>query len=397
MAGVAALILTTLALGRLRTAAPSIDRASVWMDEVKRGPMLREVKGPGRLVPENIRWITAETAGRVEKINVRPGAEVTEDTELLVLTNPDVQLQALEAERQLASAEAEYVQLRAQVATEKLTQEATLATLQAEANDARRRAEFNEGLAKKEYIAEVDAKQSRERALELAARLKIEQRRLEVVSNSAVSQLQSMQVQLERLRAVAEFRRQQVASMKVKAGSNGTVSELPLQLGQWVVPGTLLARVVQPDRLKAELRISETQAKDLAPGQRAQIDTRNGIVPGTVSRIAPAASQGTVLVEVALEGPLPRGARPDLNVEGTIEIERLDDVLFTGRPAGAQPEATVELYRLVEGEDEAERVKVRLGRSSVNTIEVLDGLEEGDRVILSDMSSWNNPERVRLK
>ena len=367
------------------------------MDQVKRGPMLREVKGPGTLVPEQIRWITAETAGRVEKIAIRPGAKVDAGTALLELTNPDVQLQALEAERQLASAQAEFIQLEATLETQRLQQQSQLATLKAEAQDAERRAKANEDLAKKDYIPTLDAQQSRERSDELGARMQFEQKRLGVISGSMTKQLHAQREQLDRLKAVAEFRRAQVASMQVKAGGEGILQELPLELGQWVVPGTLLAKVVQPDRLKAELRISETQAKDITLGQRASIDTRNGLVEGKVSRIAPAASQGTVLVEVALEGKLPKGARPDLNVEGTIELERLDNVLFTGRPAGAQPEAAVELYRLAPGQDEAERVKVKLGRSSVNTIEVLDGLKEGDRVILSDMSSWNNPERVRLR
>lgn len=394
-AGLAVLVGATVALGGLRSAAPTVDRSGLWVDTVKRGAMVRQVRGPGTLVPEHIRLITAETAGRVERIEVRPGAGVKADTVLVEIANPDVMLQALEAERQLASAQAELIKLKSELESAKLAQASALATLKAERADARRRAEATRGLIEKQAISDVELAQLKDRAVELVEREQLEAKRLSVMEDSAQQQVQAQRAQVERLRAVAEFRRKQVQSMKVVAGGEGVVQQLDLQLGQWVVPGTLLARVIQPLPLKAELRIPETQARDVTVGQKAQVDTRNGLVPGTVSRVAPAASGGTVLVEVALEGELPRGARPDLNVEGLIELERLDDVLYTSRPAGVQGD-TAELFRL-DGEARAERVRVKLGRTSVNTIEVLDGLREGDRVILSDMSSWDHAEQLRLQ
>ncbi|HET9450809.1 MAG TPA: HlyD family efflux transporter periplasmic adaptor subunit, partial [Aggregicoccus sp.] len=275
--------------------------------------------------------------------------------------------------------------------------EAAMATLKAETHDAQRRAAYNANLLKKEYIAEVEAQQANERAEEMTKRLALEKQRVEVIRDSQRQRVSAQLGQIERLRAVAQFRRNQVERLTVRAGETGILQELPLQLGQWVTPGLLLAKVVKPEKLKAELRIAETQARDVSVGQKVAVDTRNGIAEGTVARVAPSASQGTVLVEVSLDGELPRGARPDLTVEGTVELERLDDVLFVGRPAGAQSGATVSLFRMQNGSDEAERVQVRLGRSSVNTIEVLGGLNEGDQVVLSDMTQWDEAERVKLK
>jgi multidrug efflux pump subunit AcrA (membrane-fusion protein) len=395
--GALALILVTVGLGRLRPAAPSVDRASVWLDTVKRGPMVRQVKGAGTLVPEYIRWLTADTAGRVERIHVRPGAEVKADTLLMELSNPDVQLQMLEAERQLASAEAEYIQLRMTLETQRLAQEATVETLTAESSDAARRASANTALAQKDLIPALEARQQGEKAGELTRRLELERKKLTVVAASMKDQLAAQAGQVERLKAVARFRRTQVDSMKVVAGEDGVLQELPLELGQWVTPGVLLAKVVKPERLKAELRIAETQARDIVQGQKALVDTRNGVVEGTVARVAPAASQGTVRVEVSLPAQLPRGARPDLTVEGTVELERLANVLSVGRPAGAQPNGTMSLFRLMPGSDEAVRVPVQLGRGSVNAVEVLQGLAEGDQVVLSDMAAWDAVERVRLR
>ncbi|WP_426748899.1 HlyD family efflux transporter periplasmic adaptor subunit [Myxococcus faecalis] len=395
--GALALILVTVGLGRLRPAAPSVDRASVWLDTVKRGPMVRQVKGAGTLVPEYIRWLTADTAGRVERIHVRPGAEVKADTLLMELSNPDVQLQMLEAERQLASAEAEYIQMRMTLETQRLAQEATVETLTAESSDAARRASANTALAQKDLIPALEARQQGEKAGELTRRLELERKKLTVVAASMKDQLAAHAGQVERLKAVARFRRTQVDSMKVVAGEDGVLQELPLELGQWVTPGVLLAKVVKPERLKAELRIAETQARDIVQGQKALVDTRNGVVEGTVARVAPAASQGTVRVEVSLPAQLPRGARPDLTVEGTVELERLANVLSVGRPAGAQPNGTMSLFRLMPGSDEAVRVPVQLGRGSVNAVEVLQGLAEGDQVVLSDMAAWDAVERVRLR
>lgn len=387
---------TTYGVGRLKRAPPSIERASIWVDQVKRGSMLRAVRGPGTLVPEHIRWITADTAGRVERIAIRPGEPVSEDTPLLELANPDVLLQALEAERQLASAEAALLELKSTLEGQRLSQEASLATLRTELADARRRAGADASLEQKQLAAHIEAEGSRDKAAELATRVRLEEERLKVLVDGMKDRLAAQRAQVEKLRAVAQFRQRQVESMHVKAGGAGILQELPLELGQWVTPGTLLAKVVQPDQLKAELRIPETQARDLQRGLSAEIDTRNGIVLGVVSRVDPAARDGAVRVEVSLTGPLPKGARPDLTVEGSIQLERLPNVLYLGRPTGAQPESTVELFRL-SGNDAAERVKVRLGRASVDTIEVLSGLSEGDRVVVSDMSSWDNVETVRLK
>ncbi len=383
-------------LSRVQTAAPAVERSSVWVDQVKRGPMLREVKGAGTLVPEHIRWLTADTAGRVERIHLRPGSQVEADTVLLELSNPDVMLQALEAERQLAESQAQLLSLKSTLENQRLAQEAALATLLADGSDARRRAEADTALGERQLIATIEAERSKDKALELDSRLNIERQKLAVLKVSMTEQLAAQRAQIERLKAVAEFRKQQVESMKVKAGERGLLQELPLELGQWVTPGVVLAKVVQPGRLKAELRIAETQARDVSLGQLARIDTRNGIVEGTVARVAPAANQGSVLVEVSLKGELPRGARPDLNIEGTVELERLENVLFVGRPTGAQPDTQMELFKVLPDES-AQRVRVRLGRTSVSTVEVVDGLSEGDGVILSDMSLWNDADRVRLK
>jgi multidrug efflux pump subunit AcrA (membrane-fusion protein) len=393
----AAVVAITLGLSRLRAAAPVVERSGLWTDTVKRGPMLREVKGPGTLVPEQIRLITADTAGRVERIPLRPGAPVEPGTILMELSNPDVMLQALDAERQLAQAEADLINLRATADGNTLLTRSGLATLEAQAADAQRRAKADEKLARDGVISDVDARQQMEKAQELTSRLEIERKRLGVVSGSGKEQVAAQQAQIERLKAVVAFRRKQVESMKVRSVDRGVLSELPLELGQWVTPGALLAKVVQPERLKAVLRIPETQARDLALHLPAVVDTRNGVVNGKVSRISPSANQGSVEVDVSLPAELPRGARPDLTVEGTIEIEKLQNVLFVGRPAGAQPGGQTELFKVVKGGDEAHRVKVRLGRSSVSTVEVVDGLAEGDAVILSDMSQWDTTDRVRLR
>ncbi|MBU8896781.1 RND transporter [Corallococcus sp. H22C18031201] len=395
--GALALIGVTVGLARLRPAAPTVEKASVWLDTVKRGPMVRQVKGAGTLVPEYIRWLTADTAGRVERIHVKPGAQVKADTLLMELSNPDVQLQALEAERQLASALSDFLKLRTELETERLAQEAAVSTLVADSADAQRRAQASSSLQQKEFIGELEARQVTEKSGELEQRLELQRKRLSVVSTSIRERLAAQQSQVDRLQAVARFRRAQVESMKVRAGEDGILQELPLELGQWVTPGVLLAKVVKPEKLKAELRIAETQARDIQPGLKAQVDTRNGVVEGTVARVAPAASQGTVRVEVSLPDTLPKGARPDLTVEGTVELERLGNVLSVGRPAGAQPNATVALFRLMPGGDEAVRVPVQLGRGSVNAVEVVQGLSEGDQVVLSDMTAWDAVERVRLR
>lgn len=393
-AGVIALI--TVGVSRLKPAAPSVDRATVWVDTVKRGPMLRQVRGLGTLVPEEIRWIPAITEGRVERRLVQPGAAVKADTVLLELSNPELEQAALEAEMQLKAAEAEYTNLRVQLESQLLTQRAQAATVQADYHQAKLQAETNEELAKNHLISDLTLKLSKVRAEELATRHEIEQKRLAISSESVKAQLAVQQARVEQLRALFQLRRSQVEALRVRAGVAGVLQQVLVEVGQQVTPGTNLARVADPTRLKAEIRIAETQAKDIQIGQKASIDTRNGVVPGHVIRIDPAVQNGTVTVDVALDGPLPKGARPDLSVDGTIEIERLDDVIYVGRPAFGQERSTVGLFKLINGGKEAVRVQVKLGRSSVNTIEILEGLQPGDQVILSDMSAWDAFDRIRL-
>jgi HlyD family secretion protein len=395
VAGAAALVAITIGLSRLKAAAPTVDRGSVWTDTVKRGAMLRQVKGPGTLVPEQIRWMTADTAGRIERLPLRPGAKVQPGTILMELSNPDVMLQELDAERQLAQAKVDLINLRNTLHTQALAQRASMATLRTDAQDAQRKADAIRNL--KGVVSDIELKQQLDRADELARRTVIEEQKLSVMQDSLRDQLRAQEAQIERLKAVVAFRQKQVDSMKVKAIDEGVLSELPLELGQWVTPGALLAKVVKPERLKALVRIPETQARDVALQQKAEIDTRNGVVIGKVARISPSANQGSVEVEVSLPDELPKGARPDLTIEGTIELEKLNDVLYVGRPAGAQPDATVELFKLTKDGDMAVRTKVHLGRSSVSTIEVREGLSEGDTVILSDMTQYDNAERVRLR
>jgi multidrug efflux pump subunit AcrA (membrane-fusion protein) len=391
------LALATLGLRSLKPAAPSVDRAAVWIDSVQRGPLSIEVRGPGTLVPERVRWISAVTAGRVEKRLAEPGQEVNPETELLELSNPDVQLEALESERQLTVAQADRVNLRTTLETTRLNQEAAVAAAKAAYNDARRNADASSDLAKQELISAMEASRAQDHVVELQTRYEVEQKRLQVMTEAAESQLRLQDAQVGRLRDVTEFQRGRIRSMKVMAGTHGILQELPLEVGQWAQSGAVLARLVEPGRLKAVLRIPETQAKDLTLGQPATIDTRNGLVRGAVARIDPAVQNGTVTVDVRLEGEMPRGARPDLSVDGTIQVERLDNVLHVGRPAYGQANSTVGLFKLSPDGTEATRVNVRLGRTSVNTVEVLGGLQPGEKVIISDMSRWDGVDRVRVE
>jgi HlyD family secretion protein len=395
--GLLAVVGATVGLRDLKPAAPKVDRAAVWVDSVVRGPLVIEVRGPGTLVPERIRYISAITAGRVEQRLAQPGEEVKAETVLLEMSNPDVQLQALESERQLTVAQADQVNLRANLATQRLNQEAAVAAARSAFLDAKRTADASDSLAAKELISTSEASRARDRLEELGTRFKVEQERLQVMTEAADSQLALQQAQVNRLRDVTEFQRGRIRSMVVKAGANGTLQELSLEVGQWAQSGATLARIVEPGRLKAVLRIPETQAKDVALGQPAAIDTRNGIARGKVSRIDPAVQNGTVTVDVSLGDELPRGARPDLSVDGTIQVERLDNVLHVGRPAYGQAGSTVGLFKLVEDGTVALRVNVRLGRTSVNTVEVLGGLQPGDKVIISDMSRWDGFDRVRVE
>jgi HlyD family secretion protein len=394
---VAFVVLTTVALATLKPAAPSIEGGVPWIDSVRRGPLVLQVRGPGTLVPEQIRWVTAVTAGRVERRLVQPGQAVTPETVLLVLSNPDVQLEALESERQLTAAQAERINLQVTLETQQLNQQATVATAQAEHDDARRNAMMADSLMKKGLISQFEAARLRDKAGELATRLAVEKKRLALYSEAIGEQLSMQTAQVGRMSAVHQFQRDRVRSMEVRAGASGVLQELPLEVGQWAQSGATLAKVVEPGRLKAVLRIPETQAKDVTIGQPAAIDTRNGIARGKVIRIDPSVQNGTVTVDVSLEGELPRGARPDLSVDGTIQVERLDNVLHLGRPAFGQSGGTVGLFKLSPDGTEALRTTVRLGRTSVNTVEILGGLQPGDKVIISDMSRWDGVERVRVE
>ena len=395
--GVAVLLLLTIALGMLPAAAPSVDRSTLMIDSVQRGTMVRAVRAPGTLVPERMRLVSALTAGRVEQLPLRPGATLKGGSTLLLLSNPDVQLEALEAGRQVTSAQAALVNLQTSLQTQRLTQQATVASAQAAASDARRQASMLKSLGEKKLASANDVAQATERAADADARLAAEKARLKVMDDAMEQQISLQRNEVERARAIAAFQQQRVASMHVLAPEDGVLQTLPLELGQWVVPGQVLATVAQPGRLKAVLRVPETQARDVVIGQLVDVDTRNGIAKGRVMRVDPSVQTGTVTVEVALEGTLPRGARPDLSVDGTIEIERLNDVLHVGRPAYGQGESTVGLFKLDPDGRYATRVPVKLGVSSVTTIQVLQGLKAGDRVITSDMSQWDNVERVKLK
>jgi HlyD family secretion protein len=388
-AGAAVLVaLVTFGLSRLEPAAPSIEKGTVWMDTVKRGPMLRQVRGSGTLVPEEIRWIPAVTEGRVERRVVLPGTAVKPDTVILELSNPELVVAAADAASELKAAEAEYTNLKVQLESALLTQRASAAGIQSDYRQASMQAEADDELAKNGLVADITQKLSRMRADELRGRSEIEDARLEMSAKAVDSQMAVQQARVDRFRAAYQLRRDQLDALKVRAGVEGVLQLIPVEVGQRVAPGSNLARVAEPGRLKAEVRIAETQARDIQIGQVASIDTRNGIIPGKVSRIDPSVQNGTVTVDVALEGPLPRGARPDLTVDGTIELERLTDVLFVGRPAFGGEQSTVGLFKLEAGGSAASRVQVKMGRSSVNSVEILEGLK--------DMSAWDAFDRVRL-
>ena len=394
-AGLLAVLVITVALSRLEPAAPSVNRATVYMDTVKRGSMLRQVRGPGTLVPEEIRWISARTDGRIER-RVLPGIKVEADTILLEMSNPELEQAAMDAKFQLLAAEAEFVDLKVQLQSQFLNQRADAANVQAEYSQARLQAEADEKLREEGLIGDLIVQLSSVRAKELAIRHELEQKRLEIASESVEAQLAARRARVEQFRALAELRHEQVRALKVRAGIDGVLQQVPVEEGQQVTPGTILAKVARPDKLKAELRIAETQAKDIEVGLKATIDTRNGLIEGEVIRVDPAVQEGTVQVDVALIGPLPKGARPDLSVDGTVELERLEDILYVGRPAYGQAESTIGLFRILEDGKTAVRVQVQLGRSSVSTIEIVQGLNENDQVILSDTSAWDSYDRIRL-
>ena len=392
----AALAAVTFGLARLAQAPPVVDRSAVWIDSVRKGSFVRQVGGSGTLVPEQIAWVTARTAGRVERVLLQAGSPVEPDTVLLELANPDLELEALKAERLQKTAEAQLVDLRATLEGERLSQMSERARVRTDYQTARRRAEANERLNELEMVGALEYQRSQEEAAELSDRLRIEEQRSQFLERSSQARLAAQEGDLERLSALAEHQRDRVASLRVRAATAGVLQELDLEVGQRVEAGDLLAKVVEPTKLKAELRIPEKQAREVELGQEVEIDTRGAVILGRVARIDPAVERGTVTVDVALQGELPRGARPDLSVDGRIELERLVDVLYTGRPAFGQAGGSVTLFRLTPDGDGAERVTVRLGGSSVSAIEVVQGLREGDRVILSDMSEWDAVDRIRL-
>lgn len=396
-AGLVALTVTTVALANLQPAAPSVERSTIIIDQVKRGELLRQVRGPGTLVPEEIHWVTAVTQGRVERVYVQPGETVKPGTILLELSNPDEQVSALDAERFLTAAQASLIQLKTNLENQRLSQEAAVAGARSAYNDAKRRLEVDSQLARQEIIAAHELAASKDREQDAKIRLDVAERQLTLMTDAIASQVGSQEANVEAQRRTVDLRRTRLASMQVRAPSAGVVQDLTLQSGQWVMSGTAIAKVVQPTRLKAVLRIPETQAKDVTIGLKADIDTRNGIVAGHVIRIDPGSQGGTVGVDVTLDGALPAGARPDLSVDGTIEIDRLIDVLYVGRPAFGQSESNVSLFRLQPGGREALRTTARLGRTSVNTIEVVEGLQEGDSVIVSDVSRWDGFDRLRVR
>ena len=386
----------TVNLARMKPAAPRVDRSTVWVDTVKRGEMMREVRGLGALVPKDARIVAATTNGVVERVLVQPGEVVAAGTLLVELKNPELEQSRIDAEYQLRAAEADLKSLGTRLESERMSQQAAAAAVSAEYEQAKIQADTDAELAKDGLVPALTLRLSRVKVAELASRQKIEQQRLEVSVRSAQAQQASQQARISQLQALVELRSSQLASLGVRAGIAGVLQELQVVVGQRVEPGTNLAKVVAPEQLKAQLRIPETQAKDIQLGQLASIDTHNGVVAGRVERIDPAVQQGTVTVDVALTGALPQGARPDLSIEGNIELERLSDVLFTGRPAFGQADGAITLFKLEENGKRAVRVQIKLGRNSVNKVEVLEGLSEGDQIILSDTSAWDGLDLIEL-
>jgi len=387
----------TYGLTRLRPAAPTVDDATVWKDTVRRGPMILDVRGLGTLVPEDIRWIPAQSQARVDRIVLRSGDTVKPTSVVLELSDPQLQRDALDAEYQLKAAEADYANLKVQVNSELASQKANEASVRSDYEQAKLQAQVDDQLFKQGLTAEVTSKLSKVRAEQLAIRIKLEEERTRIASDSAQARLDAQRARVDQQKALYNLRKSQLDALHVRAGINGVLQAVAVEVGQQVTPGTNLARVSDPKLLKAQIQIAETQAKDVVPGQKASIDTRNGIVEGHVTRIAAAPVNGTVAVDISLDGPLTPGARPDLSVDGTITIENLRDVMYVGRPVHGQADSTIGIFKLTPDGGEATRVNVKLGRVSVNAVEVVSGLQVGDKVILSDMSQWDNVDRVRLK
>lgn len=386
----------TIAVRQLKPAAPTVEMATLWPDTVKRGPMVRQVRGLGTLVAQDVLTIPAQSDGRVIKRLELAGVNVNPETVLLVLSNPDMEVAANTAEWQVKQAKAAYEDLKVRLESQRLDQQSTVARTQSDFTQAKLTLDRDRELLRLNLKPEIEVKLSEAKYEEAKGRLANEQQRLKILDDSIKAQLDAQKVQIETLEAQYKLKREQVEQLTVRAGAKGVLKEMDVDVGQRVTPGTILAKVVQPGNLKAELKIPETQVKDVAIGQNAEIDTRNGVIEGKVMRIDPAAVNGTVTVDVRLIGELPPGARPDLSVDGTIEIEKLADVVYMGRPVFGQPNTTITLFKIDPDGKGAIRVPVKLGRASVNTIEVVDGLKPGDRVILSDMSAQDNVNRIRL-
>ncbi|MBA3805811.1 MAG: efflux RND transporter periplasmic adaptor subunit [Acidobacteria bacterium] len=395
---VMAVALITYGLSRLKPAAPSVVRATVWTGTVSRGQMIRQVRGLGTLVPEEIRQIAAPVEGRVEQRFVKPGDEVSAGTVLVELSNPTLRQQAVDVQYQIRTAEADLNNLRARLESERMSQQAATAQIQSEYSQAKIQLDTDEQLGKEGLVPLLTLRISRVRVQQLANRLEIEKKRIGSATASTVAQVAAQQSRIEQLRAQLRLNQEQVGSLQVRAGTHGVLQEVTVEVGQQITPGTNIARVADPTSLKAALQIPETQIKDITLGQSATIDTRGGgTITGRVQRIDPAARNGTFTVDVRLEGQLPQGARVDLSVDGTVELERLDNVLYVNRPAtGGGAQSSVTLFKLTPDGSEAVRVPVKLGRASVNTVEVLEGLNEGDTVILSDTAQWDGVDRLRL-
>ncbi len=387
----------TFWLSRLQPAAVAVEASTLWPDTVKRGPMLRNVRGMGTLVPEEILFVPAITDGQVRRIYLRAGAVVQPDTVLLELSNPELELAAVDADWQVKQAEANFKDLRVKLESTRLEQESAAARVQSEWTQAKLTADRDEALIKLGLKSDLEYKLSKAKADELGGRHDIERQRIAISRESVEAQLASQQVQIEKLKAALALKRQQVGQLKVRAGASGVLQQLPVEVGQKILMGAVLAKIAQPTRLKAELKIAETQVKEITLGLPATVDTRNGLIQGVVSRIDPAAVNGTVTVDVKLTSALPAGARPDLSVDGTVDLERIAEVLQMGRPVYGQPFSTITLFRVNPDGKEALRVPVKLGRASVNSIEVVEGLKAGDRVILSDMSQYDTHNRIRLQ
>jgi HlyD family secretion protein len=394
--GVAAV---SVGVSRLKPAAPTVERGTVWTDTVKRGPMLRQVRGLGTLVPtqEAVRQIPAETEATVVRILMLPGSQIKADTILLQMTNPQTEQAAVDAQLQLKAAEAEYQNLRVKLESDLMNQKAGAATVHADDAQAQRQADTDKALYELGVISGLAYKSSRGKADEFTTRNDLETQRLAANQRAIESQMAQEQAKVDEMRALAQLKQEQLDALKVRAGIDGVLVDLPLQVGQHVLPGTMLAKVVEPEHLMATLKVAETQARDVQIGELASIDTHNGLIAGTVMRVDPGVQNGTVTVDVKLTGELPKGARPDLSVDGTIDLERMDNVLYVGRPAFGQENSTISLFKLSPGGQGALRVPVKVGRASVNSIQIIEGLREGDAVILSDMSRWDNTDRVRIE